>query len=207
MSQDEKLRKFEVILLGDNHVGKSCLINAFNTLKFNILEPTINVGFTSKVVDVDGSAVRLGIWDTAGQERFRSMTANYYRRVQGTLLVYDIGERKSFSSLDSWLDDLDRYRTCDKMCKILVGNKTDSSARVISTDEGRRFATRHQMLFAETSAKNNTCVKDAFLLLVREMMKIALAKEKEENEMDIPEMKLEIDADLGKQKASGSCSC
>lgn len=39
----------------------------------------------NKVVDIDGTKVKLQIWDTAGQERFRSVTHAYYRDAHGTV--------------------------------------------------------------------------------------------------------------------------
>jgi GTPase SAR1 family protein len=34
-------------------------------------------------------------WDTAGQERFKGITALYYRRVQGIIVVFDVTNRVS----------------------------------------------------------------------------------------------------------------
>lgn len=47
--------------------------------------------------------VRLQIYDTAGQEKFRVLTANYYRDVQGVLIVYDCTVRESFTGVMNWL--------------------------------------------------------------------------------------------------------
>lgn len=44
--------------------------------------------------------LNLFIWDTAGQEMYRSMIKMYYRRVAVALIVYDVGDRNSFDSLD-----------------------------------------------------------------------------------------------------------
>jgi len=41
--------------------------------------------------------------DTAGQERFKALTAQYYRRAQGILLVYDLTNEQSFENTASWL--------------------------------------------------------------------------------------------------------
>ena len=45
---------------------------------------TIGVDYRDKVVEVAGRTVKLQIWDTAGQERFRSLTANFFSRADGT---------------------------------------------------------------------------------------------------------------------------
>ena len=60
-----------------------------------------------KKVLLDGQAVKLQIWDTAGQERFRTITASYYRSAMGVLLVYDVGDRRSFESVRGWMRAVD----------------------------------------------------------------------------------------------------
>ncbi|XP_012587299.1 PREDICTED: ras-related protein Rab-26 isoform X3 [Condylura cristata] len=60
-----------------------------------LLELTL---FQNKVLDVDGTKVKLQIWDTAGQERFRSVTHAYYRDAHALLLLYDVTSRASFDN-------------------------------------------------------------------------------------------------------------
>lgn len=46
------------------------------------------------------------IWDTAGQERFRTITTSYFRGAQGILLVYDVTDRQSFTSVRDWMKQI-----------------------------------------------------------------------------------------------------
>lgn len=62
-----------------------------------------SIDFKIKKVLLDGQSVKLQIWDTAGQERFRTITASYYRGAMGILLVYDVGDRRSFESVRGWM--------------------------------------------------------------------------------------------------------
>ena len=43
------------------------------------------------------------MWDTAGQERFRSMAPMYYRNANAALLVFDITQQSTFTSIKSWV--------------------------------------------------------------------------------------------------------
>ena len=45
--------------------------------------------------------------DTAGQERFETLTAQYYRRAQGILLLYDITQEQSFANVTKWLRNIE----------------------------------------------------------------------------------------------------
>jgi GTPase SAR1 family protein len=43
------------------------------------------------------------VWDTAGQEKYRTLPSQYFRGVQGILLVYDITCGESFARVEDWL--------------------------------------------------------------------------------------------------------
>ncbi|KAF6096514.1 RAB37, member RAS oncogene family [Phyllostomus discolor] len=91
----------KTILVGDSGVGKTSLLVQFDQGKFlpGSFSATVGIGFTNKVVTVDGVRVKLQIWDTAGQERFRSVTHAYYRDAQALLLLYDITNKSSFDNI------------------------------------------------------------------------------------------------------------
>ena len=65
-----------------------------------------------------------------GQERFRSIARCYYRDAVGTLLVYDIANRASFSAVEQWLGDARQLAT-PGVVVILVGNKRDLQAGLV----------------------------------------------------------------------------
>lgn len=64
------------------------------------------------------------IWDTAGQETFRAVTRSYYRGAEGCLLVFDVSDRRSFTDLHIWLDDLKQWAEEDVVIMV-VGNKSE----------------------------------------------------------------------------------
>jgi GTPase SAR1 family protein len=74
-------------------------------------------------------------WDTAGQERFRTITSAYYRGADGVIMTYDVTQRESFTHVKDWLVDVNKYAQEDT-CKLLIGNKSDRTDRVITTEEG-----------------------------------------------------------------------
>lgn len=59
----------------------------------------------------------------AGSEAFKSITQIYYRGASCAILVYDITNRRTFLSLNSWLEDLDERCDNSKVIKMLVANK------------------------------------------------------------------------------------
>ncbi|KRX87889.1 Ras-related protein Rab-6B [Trichinella pseudospiralis] len=74
------LRKFKLVFLGEQSVGKTSLITRFMYDSFdNTYQATIGIDFLSKTMYLEDRTVRLQLWDTAGQERFRSLIPSYIR--------------------------------------------------------------------------------------------------------------------------------
>ncbi|XP_033745452.1 ras-related protein Rab-37-like isoform X6 [Pecten maximus] len=161
----------KTILVGDSGVGKTSLLVQFDQGRFQqgSFSATVGIGFTNKVVDVDGTKVKLQIWDTAGQERFRSVTHAYYRDAHALLLLYDVTNKSSFDNIRAWLGEINEYAQEDVVI-MLLGNKSDSTAdRVIRTEDGEKLAREYGVAFMETSAKTGMNVDLAFMAVARDL--------------------------------------
>ena len=69
------------------------------------------------------------VWDTAGQERFRSLGVAFYRGADCCLLVYDVTDPHSFSTLDEWRDEFllhSSVRDPENFPFVVIGNKVDA---------------------------------------------------------------------------------
>ena len=144
-------------------VGKSNILSRFIMGRFNPEhEITIGCEFMAKNIQIKDRDIRIQIWDTAGQETYRSITRTYYKSSTCAFIIYDITDRKSFSNISSWLDE------CKEMCYkdiliCLVGNNTDlEEKRVVSKEEGQKFADDNGLLFFETSAKSGENIEEMF---------------------------------------------
>ncbi|XP_064608016.1 ras-related protein Rab-37-like isoform X1 [Liolophura sinensis] len=170
LTYDETLTH-KTILVGDSGVGKTSLLVQFDQGKFQqgSFSATVGIGFTNKVVDVDGTKVKLQIWDTAGQERFRSVTHAYYRDAHALLLLYDVTNKASFDNIRAWLAEINEYAQ-DDVVIMLLGNKSDMTGeRVIRREDGERLARDHGVAFMETSAKTGMNVELAFMAVARDL--------------------------------------
>jgi small GTP-binding protein len=75
-------------------------------------------------------------WDTAGQERFRTITSAYYRGADGIIMVYDVTTLDSFTHVNDWLNEVNRYAS-EGTCKLLVGNKSDRTDKVVQYETAK----------------------------------------------------------------------
>ncbi|KAI4279720.1 MAG: hypothetical protein L6R35_006033 [Caloplaca aegaea] len=157
------LKKFKLVFLGEQSVGKTSLITRFMYDSFdNMYQATIGIDFLSKTMYLEDRTVRLQLWDTAGQERFRSLIPSYIRDSSVAVVVYDISSLKSFQNTRKWVDDVRGERGNDVII-VLVGNKTDlGDKREVTQQMGEDEAKRCGALFVETSAKAGANVKGLF---------------------------------------------
>lgn len=95
-------------------------------------------------------------------ERFKPITQAYYRGVILAFIVYDCTQRDSFRHVKEWLKDVQRM--CDENVIVtLVQNKSDLHFRSqVNSTEGKAFADANDLLFCETSARNDMGVESCF---------------------------------------------
>lgn len=154
---------FKYIIIGDPAVGKSNILMKYAHNKFTEeYQATIGVEFGAKNIEFDDLVYRIQVWDTAGQENFRSITRAYYKNSVCAFVVYDITNRQSFESIQSWIEDI-REQSPKTVSIVLIGNKNDlEEDRKVTFDEGKNFATENRLLFMETSAKLGTGIEEIF---------------------------------------------
>jgi small GTP-binding protein len=164
MSEQENPTKIiSISLYGESDVGKTCICYSFLGLEF-LDEHLSTVGIEKNNAEIEiesGETVKLKIWDTAGQERFRSISFNSLRKSNGCIVVFDLTEKSSFEKVTEWLKKIR-----EKMPKIpiaLFGNKNDLPNRKVTQEEIDELCKRENLIYFETSAKENKGIKEGFI--------------------------------------------
>ena len=153
----ENQNKIKIILLGNEAVGKTALINAYEDKAFSeVTTSTIGSGFIQKKVKINEKEYIVQLWDTAGQEKFRSVSKIYFKDSDIVIFVYDITNEKSFNDLgEFWINYVKELIGNDKVFGI-ASNKIDLfENKKVEKEEGEKFAEDNGALFCETSAKED----------------------------------------------------
>ena len=201
-----EIPKYKLIFLGDQGVGKSCILNRFMYDTFTEeYQATIGLDFQSKNVQIDNQDIHLLLYDTAGQEKFRSLIPMYTRDANIILLVYEVTSKDSFLHLNHWLNDLTTVKK-DEVIFVVVGNKTDlEDKREVSREEGEQFAKDNDYLFAEVSAKYGEGFEDLFYKNLFERIRTKFRPGGQQPPTEVKDIKLTNEQEEKKKVTKKGC--
>ena len=155
--------KFNIILLGESHVGKTSLLEYLLGMEFrDNLEKTVGIDFIYRSFKFNKTEYNFKIYDTAGQERYRSVAGRLLKLGEGYMLVFDVTDDKSFEKIKYWLDSIKDIVNIKEKIIFLIGNKIDLNNRIISKEDAEQFAKDNNIKYFETSAKIKVGINDAF---------------------------------------------
>ena len=204
---DFEENKFKLIVVGDENVGKTSIINHFKSKKFSdAYQPTVGLDFQSIYLYIDNQIITLLLYDTAGQERFRSLIPLYTKDSNIIMLIYDITNYNSFSNIEKWYNSLSD-KNKEEAIFFLVGNKLDlNEERKVTEEEGKIYAEGHNFIFQEMSALTGEGVNELFMnKLLNQINTQFLSKER--NNIDNEEEKLKVKLKDTKEKIKKEKKC
>ena len=157
-----KLKKFNISLIGDPHVGKTTLANMLLNKSFsNEYEPTIGASMLKIPFTQGEETFWFHVFDTAGMEKYRSLAPVYYRDSNLAVIVFDLSETESFDHVQDWLELYRNYAEPGNPV-LLIGNKLDmlsddeeNEERKAIFEKANQWSTENKITFMQTSAKNN----------------------------------------------------
>ena len=167
------LKEIKIIVLGSSKVGKTSILKRYFKNEFDeSFLSTIGIEFTTQYFKFDDEKIRVDYVDTAGQETFRAISANYIKKADGVILIFDITERSSFDLINMWIDEINKHNNINNIGKILLGNKIDlEDQREVQIDEGENLASSIKCKYMEVSAKTGENVTNAMEEIAKDSYK------------------------------------
>ena len=160
---EEDFPYYKLIFLGDQTVGKSSILNRFrNDTYTEDYQASIGLDFQSKIVQIDNKDIHLLLYDTAGQEKFRSLIPMYTRDADIIFLVYDVSNKETFKHIGGRLNELTNINKEEVIIFLVGNNKELIDGRVVSYEEGEKFAKENGLIFQEISARTGEGFSELF---------------------------------------------
>ena len=152
--EDNAKNFIKVILVGDAGTGKTNLIGVATGQEFNSQNlTTTTCSYLRLMMKINNKEYQVNLWDTIGQEKYRSLTKIFFKDSKIVLFVYDITNRQSFESLQTWKKTIDEILGNVPTIGV-VGNKCDLYLNEqVKEEEGKKYADEIKAKFIYTSAK------------------------------------------------------
>jgi small GTP-binding protein len=193
--------KKKIILLGDGAVGKTSLVRKFVVDKFNDKYlHTVGFKITSKDIQITIERkthyLKLQIWDILGQKGYIELHKSSLPGTAGVLLVADITRKDTLQSLESyWIPKV--RSMVGSVPIIILANKCDLIENAeFDEEELKKFATKYDVPYYLTSAKNGENVKKGFHALGRRILKSSDAKPTKPLELKVEEAEISKFAEI-----------
>ena len=171
MEEPLKIPSVKIALIGNEGVGKTCIIERFSKGIFSDVKATVGIGFTQKYLKINNQTIQCNLWDTSGQEKYRNIGKESYKDAYIVCLVYDITNNKSFEDIkDIWISNLKKYGEKNVILAI-VGNKNDLyENEKVDENKAREYAKSINASFFLTSAKSGENIDSLFENLVKKYL-------------------------------------
>uniref|UniRef100_A0A914RLG7 Uncharacterized protein n=1 Tax=Parascaris equorum TaxID=6256 RepID=A0A914RLG7_PAREQ len=125
---------FQLLLIGDSGVGKTCVLFRFSDDSFNNSFISTIGKFFSFTPWIVAFTAHL-IWPSLENKILRP---NYWRASRGIMLVYDITNEKSFDNIKNWIRNIEEHASSD-VDRMIIGNKCDvEERRQVSRERGEQ---------------------------------------------------------------------
>lgn len=174
----QQMIKIKIIVIGEHAVGKTSLTRKYIENEFmRDYRPTIGTNVFLKKIIIGDYKISVNVWDIAGQERFQNMRFAYYKGAQGVIIVGDLSRKQTFKQIKQfWVPDLFKYIP-KSIPVILLANKSDLKPEI--NDEGIKEIIREigAITAIKTSAKTGFHVKEAFLIMIKQITGIQKKKD------------------------------
>lgn len=199
---------YKLVVLGAGGVGKSCLTVQFvQGIYIDTYDPTIEDSYC-KEIEVDGRACNLEILDTAGVAQFTAMRELYIKNGQGFILVYSVTDKKSLEELLAIREQIIRIKGTNNIPMVLVGNKCDlTEERELEPEDGISVSKEwNKVPFYETSAVYRMNVDDAFVDVVRQIIRREVQQQQQQQQGGDEQLQQDSSDEKQSQKAQSVLS-
>ncbi len=165
---------FYIPVVGDNNVGKTCLLKKILNKNFDlkINKPAVTMSLERYYFQTSiNEKMEICFLDTNGSEESQSQIWNSIESASAFLIVFDVNNKSSFDNIIFWLNKIKEYFDITKVDIIIVANKCDLERKItskrIENFEKNNFGINY--IFYETSALTGEGIEECLEILINKL--------------------------------------
>jgi len=128
--------------------------------------PTVGIDYGVTKVKIRDTELKVNIFDMSGHPWYFEVRNEFYKDAQAALLVFDVTNRLSFESLDTWLaemqHELGNSHQLGETDFFVCANKVDSAKHTVDIIEARLWADQKGFKLFEVSAATGKGINQLF---------------------------------------------
>ena len=170
MSEEGVDHSIKILLIGDDKVGKSSFIKRFMEDKFSN-EPIdiINLENKTRILEIEQKKIKIQIFNgVENQFNHRQNKNDFYLRIQGILVFFDLSNKTSFTNLDFYLEEI-RNKCGSDMPLLIIGNKSDLE-KAVTDEEIQKLCNDNDVESMNISVKENIKVTECIETIGRSVI-------------------------------------
>jgi Ras-related protein Rab-6A len=124
----------KIAVIGDQRVGKTCIISQLIKQYFNnTYQTTLGLDYTTHDIKIKDTnyIVQLHILDCTGFSAFTDFVTTQITDSNFILYVYDSTNLESFQAIKLWKESIKEVQTNKNCIEYLVGNKIDIEKKIV----------------------------------------------------------------------------
>lgn len=174
--------KFSIMLIGDEGVGKTSLIERYINNNFsNEQRRTIGVDSYIKEKQIGDKNILIKLWDTVGNEK-QSKIKMQFSIAQCICIISSINNRDSFEGIEAWYNKIKENCTLENTIISMLFNKVDLiEERTVTEEEIIKLSEKLGIHYYEASAKTGEGVETFFDNIIKEIYEASYGKRKKED--------------------------
>lgn len=182
---------FNIVLIGDDQVGKTSVLDRYCNNKFCIMKKKNRpVEIFIEKINIDNKLFKLKLWDTQFTDTYFKMNKQIYDRADAIIFICSIDNKDSLFHIKTWFETLSEKIDINLKENLILVNKIDLKEKKITKEELDKMSEELNVKYFETSAMEGIGIKAAFEFLILNMIKkiykqegkILEKKEKTEND-------------------------
>ena len=104
---------------------------------------TIGVDYGVKKLTIKDNSISINFFDLSGNEDYKLIRTDFYEDTNGIVMVYDVDNKDSFSSLVHWEEEMKKFGVDMARVKTIVcGNKCDTKGREVSLKDAQAWCSK-----------------------------------------------------------------